>query len=70
MFEFLYVNSKAATKFSSCSLNYLRETLNEGYAQCLFDEPKKVRANVLNWMDFQISDPAIFCSFCNQICRY
>ncbi|XP_028391203.1 zinc metalloproteinase-disintegrin-like jararhagin [Dendronephthya gigantea] len=33
--------SGAATRFSSCSLKTLRETLNGGYGTCLFDEPIK-----------------------------
>ncbi|XP_046850322.1 zinc metalloproteinase-disintegrin-like jararhagin isoform X2 [Xenia sp. Carnegie-2017] len=33
---------KPSTKFSSCSRNQLKETLENGYGQCLFDQPIKI----------------------------
>ena len=38
--------SKAATRFSTCSINTLKNTVEKGYAQCLFDEPVKVMTEV------------------------
>ena len=38
--------SKAATRFSTCSINTLKNTVEKGYAQCLFDEPMKVMTEV------------------------
>ncbi|XP_028416314.1 zinc metalloproteinase-disintegrin-like batroxstatin-3 [Dendronephthya gigantea] len=35
-------STKAATRFSSCSLLQLEDTLEKGYGTCLFNEPKKL----------------------------
>jgi hypothetical protein len=37
--------SGTATRFSKCSIDYLKNTIERGFAQCLFDEPKQVMDN-------------------------